>query len=145
MSFLSTDCELSTNPCSKNVYNLGPWSSPAYININAFFRASSVMLWPANTLLVSLVIHFIQRIPLSYLPPNVGYEGSDWVMAWLVEIDVCSGRCRHCRLSFPIGTIFFLRYVHVDCISLEFHRCRWALLDLNPRHQMSCLTLFHCY
>ena len=23
-SFLSTDCELSTNPCSKNVYNLGP-------------------------------------------------------------------------------------------------------------------------
>ena len=24
-SFLSTDCELSTNPCSKNVYNLGSW------------------------------------------------------------------------------------------------------------------------
>ena len=23
-TFLSTDCELSTNPCSKNVYNLGP-------------------------------------------------------------------------------------------------------------------------
>ena len=23
-SFLSTDCELSINPCSKNVYNLGP-------------------------------------------------------------------------------------------------------------------------
>ena len=23
-SFLSTDCELSTNPCSKNVYSLGP-------------------------------------------------------------------------------------------------------------------------
>ena len=23
-SFLSTDCELSTNPCSENVYNLGP-------------------------------------------------------------------------------------------------------------------------
>ena len=21
----STDCELSTNPCSKHVYNLGPW------------------------------------------------------------------------------------------------------------------------
>ena len=25
-SFLSTDCELSTNPCSKNVYSLGPRS-----------------------------------------------------------------------------------------------------------------------
>ena len=25
-SFLSTDCELSTNPCSKNVDNLGPWA-----------------------------------------------------------------------------------------------------------------------
>ena len=26
-SFLSTDCELSTETCSKNVYSLGPWSS----------------------------------------------------------------------------------------------------------------------
>ena len=25
-SFLSTDCELSTETCSKNVYSLGPWS-----------------------------------------------------------------------------------------------------------------------
>ena len=25
-SFLSTDCELSTEICSKNVYSLGPWS-----------------------------------------------------------------------------------------------------------------------
>ena len=24
-SFLSTDCELSTETCSKNVYSLGPW------------------------------------------------------------------------------------------------------------------------
>ena len=24
-SFLSTDCELSTDTCSKNVYSLGPW------------------------------------------------------------------------------------------------------------------------
>ena len=32
-SFLSTDCELSTNPCSKNVYNLGPRTvvSPARV------------------------------------------------------------------------------------------------------------------
>ena len=27
-SFLSTDCELSTETCSKNVYSLGPWSFP---------------------------------------------------------------------------------------------------------------------
>ena len=26
-SFLSTDCELSTETCSKNVYSLGPWLS----------------------------------------------------------------------------------------------------------------------
>ena len=26
-SFLSTDCELSTETCSKNVYSLGPWMS----------------------------------------------------------------------------------------------------------------------
>ena len=26
-SFLSTDCELSTDTCSKNVYSLGPWFS----------------------------------------------------------------------------------------------------------------------
>ena len=26
-SFLSTDCELSTETCSKNVYSLGPWST----------------------------------------------------------------------------------------------------------------------
>ena len=26
-SFLSTDCELSTKTCSKNVYSLGPWST----------------------------------------------------------------------------------------------------------------------
>ena len=25
-SFLSTDCELSTDTCSKNVYSLGPWT-----------------------------------------------------------------------------------------------------------------------
>ena len=25
-SFLSTDCELSTETCSKNVYRLGPWT-----------------------------------------------------------------------------------------------------------------------
>ena len=25
-SFLSTDCELSTETCSKNVYSLGPWT-----------------------------------------------------------------------------------------------------------------------
>ena len=25
-SFLSTDCELSTETCSKNVYSLGPWA-----------------------------------------------------------------------------------------------------------------------
>ena len=25
MSFLSTDCELSTETCSKNVYSLDPW------------------------------------------------------------------------------------------------------------------------
>ena len=32
-SFLSTDCELSTNPCSKNVYNIGPWScSPSTVS-----------------------------------------------------------------------------------------------------------------
>ena len=24
-SFLSTDCELSTNPCSRFLYSLGPW------------------------------------------------------------------------------------------------------------------------
>ena len=27
-SFLSTDCELSTETCSKNVYSLGPRSHP---------------------------------------------------------------------------------------------------------------------
>ena len=26
-SFLSTDCELSIETCSKNVYSLGPWST----------------------------------------------------------------------------------------------------------------------
>ena len=25
-SFLSTDCELSTEICSKNVYSIGPWT-----------------------------------------------------------------------------------------------------------------------
>ena len=29
-SFLSTDCELSTETCSKNVYSLGPWSTMLY-------------------------------------------------------------------------------------------------------------------
>ena len=29
-SFLSTDCELSTETCSKNVYSLGPWSNPGW-------------------------------------------------------------------------------------------------------------------
>ena len=36
-SFLSTDCELSTETCSKNVYSIGPWCSsfadPVPLNI----------------------------------------------------------------------------------------------------------------
>ena len=31
-SFLSTDCELSTEICSKNVYSLGPWSTWMSLN-----------------------------------------------------------------------------------------------------------------
>ena len=31
-SFLSTDCDLSTETCSKNVYSLGPWSAPSCQN-----------------------------------------------------------------------------------------------------------------
>ena len=34
-SFLSTDCELSTNPCSKNVYSLGPRSMELGLKVNA--------------------------------------------------------------------------------------------------------------
>ena len=30
-SFLSTDCELSTETCSKNVYSIGPWAT---FNVN---------------------------------------------------------------------------------------------------------------
>ena len=30
-SFLSTDCELSIETCSKNVYSLGPWSHIPFI------------------------------------------------------------------------------------------------------------------
>ena len=26
-TFLSTDCELSTETCSKNIYSLGPWTN----------------------------------------------------------------------------------------------------------------------
>ena len=32
-SFLSTDCELSTETCSKNVYSLGPWSLTSQNNL----------------------------------------------------------------------------------------------------------------
>ena len=32
-SFLSTDCELSTETCSKNVYSLGPRSWPLWSDI----------------------------------------------------------------------------------------------------------------
>ena len=37
-SFLSTDCELTTETCSKNVYSLGPWSSycPKYSSVPSF-------------------------------------------------------------------------------------------------------------
>ena len=38
-SFLSTDCELSTNPCSKNFYNLGPWSGTAVFSHPGRFSA----------------------------------------------------------------------------------------------------------
>ena len=31
-SFLSTDCELSTETCSKNVYSLGPWTTWKALN-----------------------------------------------------------------------------------------------------------------
>ena len=31
-SFLSTDCELSTETCSKNVYSLAPWSTWRSLN-----------------------------------------------------------------------------------------------------------------
>ena len=38
-SFLSTDCELSIETCSKNVYSLGPWISHAIIAASAVFGA----------------------------------------------------------------------------------------------------------
>ena len=44
-SFLSTDCELSTETCSKNVYSLGPWG------------ATSFLVWMSATVLV-FPIHF---------------------------------------------------------------------------------------
>ena len=40
-SFLSTDCELSTETCSKNVYSLGPWSAKPYTIVSG--RCSSVV------------------------------------------------------------------------------------------------------
>ena len=32
-SFLSTDCELSTNPCSRFLYSLGPWRRDLEVGI----------------------------------------------------------------------------------------------------------------
>ena len=49
-SFLSTDCELSTETCSKNVYSLGPRSNwPDNINTTAI--ASCVLREQTNRLL----------------------------------------------------------------------------------------------
>ena len=53
-SFLSTDCELSTETCSKNVYSLGPRSYLKWLRSKAqgFFRTSLVFsfsfsMWPS--------------------------------------------------------------------------------------------------
>ncbi len=37
-SFLNTDCELSTETCSKNVYSLGPWLLAAYSPLLKCYR-----------------------------------------------------------------------------------------------------------
>ena len=48
-SFLSTDCELSTEPCSKNVYSLGPrvrvrFGVRVSVRVNYFRDSFSILL-----------------------------------------------------------------------------------------------------
>ena len=40
-SFLSTDCELSTETCSKNVYSLGPWSLTFHYHCLPFYPTTT--------------------------------------------------------------------------------------------------------
>ena len=67
MSFLSTDCELSTETCSKNVYSLGPWwcllKSPRVIHCLLFvMELSAVKLYLSYCLCLDLFSFGIARI-----------------------------------------------------------------------------------
>ena len=67
-SFLSTDCELSTDTCSKNVYSLGTLS-----------LRTSISASPSHLLLVVLLV-------LSLLPRGQDYK-EIWSMDWCSSHD----------------------------------------------------------
>ena len=71
-SFLSTDCELSTETCSKNVYSLGPWSSRLGSSCLTpslkCVRRSAAVAWPRNSYPSKLEV---PQVPHGFCPPAV--------------------------------------------------------------------------
>ena len=56
-SFLSTDCELSTETCSKNVYSLGPLSSlfGSYVDIFPYMGTQCLNINPYTMCIIGTV------------------------------------------------------------------------------------------
>ena len=67
-SFLSTDCELSTETCSKNVYSLGPWSFDDFILLDTSACSRNVLF--AFTSFSPAAFPITNNLDVSITPPG---------------------------------------------------------------------------